>query len=469
MTVTELLGIAVGFMLLGAGAASIVAWLLHRQHRSHALLLFGVWCSLYGARLVAEQPVILGAIGGSDRTWQYFRAFITYTITVPIGLFVEALIGTGWKGSVRRTWQLVAIFAVAAIATDLALGRPRAAMPMNSPMVLSALVVAMANIWLVRDRLSATFKTPILAIGGLAILFFVINENLGRPIAPVVNLEPIGVFTFVLALGYAVAASVFRQEAELVAVQRELETARQIQTSLLPKGVPSLAGVELAVRYVPMTAVAGDLYDFVMLGRSRVGILVADVSGHGVPAALVASMVKLAFGTQTAHADDPARVMEAMNRMLCHHVESTFVTAIYAVVDSQAHTIALANAGHPSLMVGRADRTVTESTERGLMLGLSPDASYVNERIEIRSGEPILLYTDGIPETRNRAGEFLDADRITGWLATANGQGAATVADTILGKLRQWRGGETFEDDVTFVVARVHALTTLGVDGIPES
>jgi sigma-B regulation protein RsbU (phosphoserine phosphatase) len=102
------------------------------------------------------------------------------------------------------------------------------------------------------------------------------------------------------------------------------------------------------------------------------------------------------------------------------------------------------------------------------MLGLSPDASYVNERIEIGSGEPILLYTDGIPETRNRAGEFLDADRITGWLATANGEGAATVADTILGKLRQWRGGDSFEDDVTFVVARVHALTTLGVDKIPE-
>jgi hypothetical protein len=404
---------------------------------------------------MAQQPTIVTAIGGPGRNWEYFSAFVTYAINVPIGLFFEALIGRGWKGSVRRVWQVQTVYAVAAIVTDLVLGRPRAAMPFNSPMILVALVLALVNIWMFRDRLSPTFKGPAIGAGAVTMLLFVFNENLGRPVAPAVNLEPLGVFTFVVALGYGVVGSVFRQEAELVAVQRELETARRIQTALLPRGVPEVPGLEIATRYVPMTAVAGDLYDFVRLGHSRVGILVADVSGHGVPAALVASMVKLAFATQAEQADDPARVLTSMNRMLCHHVESTFVTAIYAVVDTETGGITVANAGHPSLLVGRSNRAAHESTERGLMLGLSLDASYANERLELGRGDRILLYTDGIPEAQSPAGEFLDVDRITDWLASASGEDAAEFADVMLRNLRRWRGASSFEDDVTFVTARI--------------
>ena len=151
-----------------------------------------------------------------------------------------------------------------------------------------------------------------------------------------------------IPLGYGVVGSVIRNEAELVAVQRELETARQIQASLLPRALPQATGLDLAARYIPMTAVAGDLYDIVSLGPAQVGILVADVAGHGVPAALVASMVKLAFSTQAEHAGDPARVMAAMNQILCRHVEGTFVTAIYAVVDTERGAITVASAGAPT-------------------------------------------------------------------------------------------------------------------------
>jgi sigma-B regulation protein RsbU (phosphoserine phosphatase) len=455
MTLTELLGGAIGSTLLALGAAAIVAWALHRRRDDRVLLFFGLWCSLYGARLIAEQPVIVAAIGGPDRAWAYFRAFITYVINVPIGLFLEALIGRGWQGSVRRVWQVQAAYAVGAIATDLVLGRPRAAMPLNSPMIVVALSLALPNVWMFRDRLSPTFNSPVIGAGAAALLVSVLNENLGRPVAPTVHFEPLGIFAFVVALGYGVVGSVFRREAELVAVQRELETARRIQAALLPRTVPTTPGLEVAARYVPMTAVAGDLYDFVRLGPSRLGILVADVSGHGVPAALVASMVKLAFTIQAEHGDDPARVLTSMNRLLCHQVESTFVTAIYAVVDTGNRAITVANAGHPSMLVGRSDRTVRESTERGLMLGLSPDASYANERLALAPGDRILLYTDGIPEAQSPAGEFLDVERIAEWVAATNGEDAARFAESMLRNLRQWRGTSGFDDDVTFVVARV--------------
>jgi serine phosphatase RsbU (regulator of sigma subunit) len=254
---------------------------------------------------------------------------------------------------------------------------------------------------------SGSCKSPTrssIAIGAIGLVLFVVNENLRRPIVPAINLEPVGVFVFVLCLGYGVAASVFRNEAELVAVQRELETARQIQMALLPRELPQVRRLDLAVFYLPMTAVAGDLYDFAVLGPAQVGILVADVSGHGIPAALVASMVKLAFSAQAEQAHDPARVLTAMNRILYGHMERTFVTAIYAVIDSDSRTITFANAGHPPLLIGRDNNYVEESREHGCLLGFLPDAPYTNERLELQPGDCVLLYTDGVPETRNPSG-----------------------------------------------------------------
>jgi len=241
----------------------------------------------------------------------------------------------------------------------------------------------------------------------------------------------------------------------LLAVQRELETARRIQRSLLPREPERVRGLDVAVRYLPMTAVAGDIYDFVELGSSRLGILVADVCGHGVPAALLASMVKLAFSTQADAAHDPGLVLTMMNRILSRHLEHGFVTAVYAVVDTEAGRITVANAGHPPLLIGRPDRHVEGIDERGLMLGVFPDARYANREVDLRPGDLILLYTDGVTETRNPSGEFFDDERVRRWLTAGNGGGASRLADGALRDLNAWRGGAVPEDDITFVVARV--------------
>lgn len=452
MPVAELLGIAVGSVLLAIGAVAIVAWMLRRQHAERLLALFGVSCALYAMRLLASQPAVRLTLGGTPVAWQYVVAIVTYGINVPIGLFFEALIGRGWRGSIRRLWQLQAAYAIAATIVDL-LTRPFVAMPANSPIVLLAAPVALANVWLYRERLPPLFRSRAVGIAAAALLLFMINENLGRPIEPAVNTEPIGILLFVTALGYAVVGTVLRGEAELAAVQRELATARQIQESLLPRDAPRVRGIDVAVRYRPMTAVAGDLYDFVGLGPSRLGILVADVAGHGVPAALVASMVKLAFSTHAQDAGDPAAVLAAMNRVLCRHVERSFVTAVYAVVDTERATLTVANAGHPSLLVGRRDGRVDEVDERGLVLGFLDPTPYASRELPLSPGDRILMYTDGVSEAQNPRGEFFDEDRVRRWLAR-DGE-AASISDAALRDLGRWRGAEGFDDDVTFVFARV--------------
>ena len=403
MSVSDLIGGAIGVLLSGLGIACVVASSLRGRRSDRVLLFFGTWCALYGLRLLADTDFVVETLGVSATSAAYFRAFVTYTINVPIVMSVESVIGPGWKQWIRRMWQVQAIYAVGAIATDILLQRPRAAMALNSPLVLLGAAVGLANLWKFRNNLSATLKSRAIGLAAVIMLLCVVNENVGRPVAPDINLEPVGVFVFIVALGYGVVTNVFQQETELVAVQREMETARQIQTSLLPRTLPDIHGLDVAARYLPMTAVAGDIYDFITLGPSRVGLLVADVSGHGVPAALVASMVKVAFAAQSDAADDPARVLAGINHILCRHVESTFVTAVYAVIDTERRTITVANAGHPPLLAGGPTGAVRESAEHGLMLGMLPDTVYTNDSLLLGQGDYVVLYTDGIPEKIGRA------------------------------------------------------------------
>src|SRR5262249_42796519 len=198
-----------------------------------------------------------------------------------------------------------------AIAADVLTGRVGIAARANSWFVLTIVSIGLINVVYssaVR-RLRTPLGEPVVIAGGMILLLFVVNENLGEPLIRGVNVEPFGMLIFILCLGYALGRSIFRTEAEFLSVQHELEMARKIQLSLLPKQIPKTKSLDVAVRYVPMSAVAGDIYDVIQIGPATVGVLVADVMGHGMPAALVASMVKLAFSVQACDPLDPARVL----------------------------------------------------------------------------------------------------------------------------------------------------------------
>ncbi len=453
MTGGELAGIIIGATLLVLGCASVLASLLRPRRSTRILLAFGLATGLYGTRLLAWQGPVQATIGDAF-PWRYFIAFVTYLINLPLTHFVEGIIGPGWKNSTRWVTRVVTVFAVAAIVIDLALARPGASVVANSWLVLTLISIALAHAFYG----STTARTPTLLtdrfviLGALIFALFIINENLGQIVLRGTNIEPIGMLIFVLCIGYAVARTILRAEAEFIGVQRELETARRIQSTLLPREIPRVADLDLAVRFVPMTAVAGDFYDFVQLGPSRVGVLVADVSGHGIPAALVASMVKVSFSAQADQADDPARVLAAMNQILCRHLEHAYVTAVYAVVDTARQSITIANAGHPPAMVRRCGKTSFVDHDDGIALGFFPEATYTNTEVApFRLHDRLLLYSDGVSEARDRAGQFFDRDRVAAWLSDIEQTSAERFAETALGGLTQWTGGG-FDDDVTFVI-----------------
>ena len=204
-----------------------------------------------------------------------------------------------------------------------------------------------------------------------------------------------------------------------------------------------------------MAAVAGDFYDFARIDEKRLGILVADVSGHGVPASLISSMVKIAFVSQLPHADDPARVLAGINQVLCGKLESDFVTAGYLFMDTEKQSITYAGAGHPPLMLLSAESGgITELTRNGLMLGPFPGVEYEHTVSELRSGDRILMYTDGIVEAANSSDEQFGAARLRGVLAASQGLDTEGLADALLDKVSTW-AGQAIDDDVTVVVIDV--------------
>jgi sigma-B regulation protein RsbU (phosphoserine phosphatase) len=242
---------------------------------------------------------------------------------------------------------------------------------------------------------------------------------------------------------------------QLHAIQCEMDTARQIQLSILPREIPTIRGLDISARYLPMTSVAGDFYDFILIDEKRIGILVADVSGHGMPAALISSMLKIALDGQTKCALEPARVLAGLNQALCGKFQGHFVTAAYVVVDTERQSLLYAGAGHPPLIL--MDRSAGEArdfVENGLFLGFFPEATYTAVEIPFKVGDWGVLYTDGILEMTDPSDEQFGLDRFKQFLQDNHDLSTTQFVDALLEELSRWSNlasGREAEDDITLL------------------
>ena len=245
---------------------------------------------------------------------------------------------------------------------------------------------------------------------------------------------------------------------QLLEIRAELETARRIQLSILPHEAPETPDLDIAARYIPMTAVAGDFYDFIRVDENRTGILVADVSGHGMPAALIASMLKIAFAAQASCASEPARVLAGLNQVLCGKFQTHYVTAAYVFIDTEKRTLRYGGAGHPPLLLrDRASGTTRSVLENGVFLGFFPDAAYTSTEIPFDEGDWAVLYTDGVTESMNAADEEFGEARLTNVVGAPCHENAGRFADALLNELSSWRGhgpDEEGQDDLTLLAVR---------------
>jgi len=243
---------------------------------------------------------------------------------------------------------------------------------------------------------------------------------------------------------------------QLLALNTELEMARQIQLSILPHSIPKLAGLDIAAHYLPMTSVAGDFYDFIQIDDKHIGVLIADVSGHGLPSALIASMLQVALTGQAGHATEPDKVLLGLNRALCGKFTQNFVTAAYVYVDLENNLMRYAGAGHPPMLQWRNSAGKTaQILENGLFLGMFGEASYEALEFPLEPGDRYVLYTDGILEAANSAQEQFGTDRLMSFMKNHKHLEAEPFSQTLLDELAGWSNqavGQGQQDDITLLV-----------------
>jgi phosphoserine phosphatase RsbU/P len=242
---------------------------------------------------------------------------------------------------------------------------------------------------------------------------------------------------------------------QLVEINTELEMARQIQLSILPSSTPKISGLDIVARYIPMTSVAGDFYDFIVVDEKHVGILIADVSGHGLPAALIASMLQVALTAQVRHASEPGKVLAGLNQALCGKFQHNFVTAAYVYVDLEKNIVNYGGAGHPPLLLWRkSTASSSQLLENGLVMGQFEEATYDSLQVPIEPGDRFFLYTDGILESANPAQEEFGTERFMKFMESNNKLPAGPFADALLLELARWLEqppGEGHKDDISLL------------------
>jgi serine phosphatase RsbU (regulator of sigma subunit) len=245
--------------------------------------------------------------------------------------------------------------------------------------------------------------------------------------------------------------------AEKERVQKELEIAKGIQQSFLPESAPLIAGFDLAGLNTPALEVGGDFYDFIPVGLDKWGLVIADVSGKGVPAALFMALSRTLIRANATDKVTPAGAIRRANDMISENGRANmFVTLFYGVLDPVRKTLAYVNAGHnPPLVLGQGGVEITLLAARGVALGIMSDIEFEEKEIALHQGDILVLYTDGVTEAINRKQEMFGNDRI-GRLVEANHHlSAREIIKLIEREVASFSEGQPQFDDITLLLVKV--------------
>jgi sigma-B regulation protein RsbU (phosphoserine phosphatase) len=447
------------FLTVGATACAIAA--IRGRRGVRMLIWWGIFSGMYGLQILGQASTILTVLPHSFMSVAvYVRAAVTFFL--PVSAFFawrELALGVlrfviGLEIFVGSVIAMVGVgtFALGASADQWIFYKNLLAV-LGMPILLAVILVPRLS----RLHVISNYRVlaAVLVIFALVVLYTNLGTLLHYHVLPLV--DSLGFAALLFSLGYIALQILFANERHLLSIETELETARQIQSSILPATVPELENLRIAACYQPMTAVAGDFYEFIRSGNHHLGILVADVSGHGVPASLISSMIKVAMRAVAVHADDPAQVLGGLNRILWSEAHGQFVSAAYVWIDTENRTALYSAAGHPPLLWWRHTRGAMQRIEsNGLLFGVEPDSVYPVCSLPLEPSDRVLLYTDGVSETENAAGEAFGDQQLERVVRNHQSEPASELSRRVLSELQRWQPvAVNQQDDITLIVVEV--------------
>ena len=248
---------------------------------------------------------------------------------------------------------------------------------------------------------------------------------------------------------------------EMIAVkeqEKELEIAKHIQHDLLPDKAPDIEGIELHGLCVPTNQIGGDYYDYLHRDLERIDLVIADVSGHSIGAALLIAETRAFIRAKAESLQGPAQIIRAVNAFILTDLDRAemFITLFYASYDAINQKLRYASAGHNNPMIWRAETGRCDHLDaNGLILGVKADVIYDEKETEMASGDLLILFTDGLTEAENRSGDFFGEERLEELLREYHLLPTAEIIDRIMEQARLFTGTRSFRDDVTIVLMKI--------------
>lgn len=236
-------------------------------------------------------------------------------------------------------------------------------------------------------------------------------------------------------------------------LNEDLEAARGVQMALMPEKLPTHEAYTLGSSYKPADTLGGDFYDVVDLNKgSKVGLLIADVCGHGVSAALVTAMAKISFKNACVTQKDPAAVLKAMNHELNGSMRDGFVTLFYGVYDIETGVFSYSSGGHPPLLLQRRQGNKIEMLNgKSTFIGIFEQVEFHTDTVQLEKGDRIFFYTDGLYESQNEKEEPYGMEKVVEFLKENPDMKAQPLVDRCLDNLMKFVNGRPFDDDITLL------------------
>ena len=252
-------------------------------------------------------------------------------------------------------------------------------------------------------------------------------------------------------------ANLYQQTIEKTKLEADMVIAMEMQMELLPKEPPESDFFEVASMYTSADMVSGDYYDYINIDEDKTGFTVADVTGHGVSAAFIMTLVKSCVQLSSQGVISTKKVIESLNSFLFTNIpKNNFVSMLYAIIDTKERKLHYTSAGHnPSIWYNSKTGEFKDITTDGLFLSLFEETDYGEIEIELNKGDIFFFYTDGLTEATNSQKEFFGKERVEQVIKESYDKSAREINTTLYWKLKEFVGQKSFEDDLTFIVLKI--------------
>jgi len=389
--------------ILTIGLLSLCVHFASALSRERFLLWFGLFASSYGLGLICRAVFVPIWDGKAESLILPIGRLIGLCSTIPAILLFKEFYGAGWRLATR--WLLWA-YALSLFVFIVLVSINNRLELIPSPGITLIILVPLELLagWIAGYKPPEIKYRPVFFIGMLLFFLTYSYDHLShlQTQSKAITTEPLGFLALTLCLGFVVSRRVAANEGEWRSLTEEMQAARRIQSSILPASVPRVAGFSVAARYSPMTAVAGDYYSFPETGPDRMGVIVADVMGHGVPAALVASMVKVSVFASVERREHPSEIISDLNKTLCKEASGQLATAVYILMNSATGLGRYTAAGQPPpLLWRRATQTLDSLDAAGLLLGIRSEEHFCDQEFRFSAGDRLLLHSDGLTDAEN--------------------------------------------------------------------